>query len=431
MPGVPSGRACDACRKQKKKQRYKFKNETSELVLARRPIPKTKPTSNQPTWILQPNKHPCNGLSSLTSAFIHRIGQDVHIKFQLTWNFGGFLAAIPRRLGTSAALDAVTDVLVAAHTGYCSGRLAADPWVLAKYTRALSVLRHDLNDMVKARSSESLCAVLVLAIAQLLIDPNKAHAISHIEGAARIMKSRGFVKPKDDFERTLISTLRGPVVFEALLADTIHFCSEDWKTLNEQSSEGATLPEVQWFTCIAAVPDLLQRSRAALKLYGTPSLHLLPFELETRSLLDDCRSIITTLRERLHGYDPNKQPPELRNHLHAHYLRSLALALGTGIILNCVLSGLEGTLDYVREESSRWSDEIVLLALSATQYQPLGSMAIELCLRFAWMGAASAEAREAVKVLLADYDAACLGGPTDYPCNDLTRVMRRFTLQGP
>ncbi|KAL9012364.1 MAG: hypothetical protein Q9173_002867 [Seirophora scorigena] len=148
-------------------QRYKFKNQTSELVGARRPALKPKPTCNHPTWIVQPNRTPCNALSSLTSAFIHRISQDVDIKFQLTWNFGGFLAAIPRRLGTSAALDAATDVLVAAHTGYCGGGITVDPSVLTKYSQALSVLRQDLNDVVKARSSECLCAALVLAIAQV------------------------------------------------------------------------------------------------------------------------------------------------------------------------------------------------------------------------------------------------------------------------
>ncbi|KAL9012363.1 MAG: hypothetical protein Q9173_002866 [Seirophora scorigena] len=245
------------------------------------------------------------------------------------------------------------------------------------------------------------------------------------------MKGRGFARPKDGFENILLSTLRGPVVFESLLADTIHFCSEDWKLINAQSPETVELPEEQWFSCIAAVPDLLQRSRAALKRHGTPSLHLLGYELETRSLLDVCKPVITTLRQRLLDYDPSKQPAELRSHLHAHYLRSLALALGTGIILNCMVSGLEGTRDdWVCEESSLWSQEIVLLALRAAQYRPLGSMALELCLRFAWMGAASAEAREGVVALLAEYDEACLGGPTDYECNDLTRLMKRFTLQG-
>ncbi|KAI4087340.1 MAG: hypothetical protein LQ344_006834 [Seirophora lacunosa] len=415
-------------------QRYTFKNQTSELVVARRPVLKPKPTCKHPTWIVQPNRTPCNGLSSLTSAFIHSIGQDVDIKFQLTWNFGGFLASIPRRLGTSAALDAASDVLVAAHTSYCGRGNAVDPYVLTKYSQALSVLRHDLNDVVKARSSESLCAVLVLAIAQLLIDPIKAYAISHIEGAARIMKGRGFAKAKDKFEEMLLGTLRGPVVFESLLADKIHFCSEDWKLINAQGPETAELPEGQWFSCIAAVPDLLQRSRAAIRLHGIPSLHLLGYELEARSLLDVCTSVITTLRQRLHDYDPSNQPAELRNHLHAHYLRSLALALGTGIILNCVLSGLEGTRDdWLSEESSLWSQEIVLLALRAAQYRPLGAMALELCLRFAWMGAASAEAKEGIVALLAEYDEACMGGLTTdiHGCTDLTRTLKRFTLQDP
>ena len=36
--------------------------------------------------------------------------------------------------------------------------------------------------------------------------------VSHVTGAAQILKGRGFTGPKDDFERLLLATLRGPVV---------------------------------------------------------------------------------------------------------------------------------------------------------------------------------------------------------------------------
>ena len=37
-------------------------------------------------------------------------------------------------------------------------------------------------------------------------------AVSHFAGAAQIVKARGFSGPKDEFERMLLLTLRGPVV---------------------------------------------------------------------------------------------------------------------------------------------------------------------------------------------------------------------------
>ncbi|KAL8677132.1 MAG: hypothetical protein Q9186_006407 [Xanthomendoza sp. 1 TL-2023] len=115
--------------------------------------------------------------------------------------------------------------------------------------------------------------------------------------------------------------------------------------------------------------------------------------------------------------------------MHAHYLRSLGLAMATGIILNCVLSGLEGTTDWIREESSSWSEEITHLSHLATEYRPLGSMAMILCLRIAWMGAVSPGAKREIEDLLFDYDKACLGSPAQSLSCDMTRAMRRFTLQ--
>lgn len=37
--------------------------------------------------------------------------------------------------------------------------------------------------------------------------------VSHSVGAAGILKSRGYAGPQDDFERQLLLTLRGPVVY--------------------------------------------------------------------------------------------------------------------------------------------------------------------------------------------------------------------------
>ncbi|KAI4169565.1 MAG: hypothetical protein LQ343_005585 [Gyalolechia ehrenbergii] len=243
------------------------------------------------------------------------------------------------------------------------------------------------------------------------------------------MKNRGFVAPSDDFEKLLIYTLRGPVVFETLLTDRIQLSSREWKILNDQGQNPQVYPDRQWFECTAAIPDLIQRSQAAVKIRKPPSLHLIGLELETRSLLDECKPIITHLRERLQKYDPNTISAGLRNHLHAHYLRSLGLALGTGIILNCVLSGLEGTRDCIHEESSAWSEEIVQLSESAKKYRPLGAIAMVICLRFAWMGAADTDAKERVERLLFDYELACIGSTSGGQCGNLMRDFKRFTLQ--
>lgn len=233
MPGVPSSRGCDACRRQKKKcdinkfpcsrckrlcipctglgqQRYRFKHETLKLTSGKEVATSAqRSTLHEKPWAAHPARVLSNGATRLRSAFVSSISPHVDIKFQLLWNFGGYLRYIPSRLGTSAALDAASDALVAAHRHYSLGSLVNHK-VLIKHSRALSALRYDLDDVAKAKTTETLCASTVLMIAQVFIDPQSS-PVSHSEGAARILKGRGLHGPADDFERDLLLTLRGPL----------------------------------------------------------------------------------------------------------------------------------------------------------------------------------------------------------------------------
>lgn len=112
----------------------------------------------------QPSRSLSNPLIRLTGAFIERIDPFLDIRFQLLWTFGDYLADIPCRLGRSRALDAAADAVVMAHARFCVGHLDPDTTLLAKHSRALSVLRQDLNDPIKAHSSETLCSIMLLMI---------------------------------------------------------------------------------------------------------------------------------------------------------------------------------------------------------------------------------------------------------------------------
>ena len=91
------------------------------------------------------------------------------MKHQLLWNFGYFLRHVPFRLGTNAALDAAADLLVAAHVGYCRGTGSAHSTLLSRQSNAIVALQHQLDDATSARSPETLCAVMLLMIAQVRV----------------------------------------------------------------------------------------------------------------------------------------------------------------------------------------------------------------------------------------------------------------------
>ena len=119
--------------------------------------------------MLSPPKGPSNDLTRLTSAFVSNIDSSIDIKIQLPWNFGPFLEEVPKRLGSNMALDAASETLVAAYSRFCTGNIGPDNTVLLKYQRTLSALRHCLTDPVKAHSSESLCAIMILLMIQVRV----------------------------------------------------------------------------------------------------------------------------------------------------------------------------------------------------------------------------------------------------------------------
>lgn len=89
------------------------------------------------------------------------------LKYNLAWSFGPFLQYVPQRLGSSAALDAAAQVIIAAHSSRCASRRRVSPDVLVQYSRALVQLRLALGDIVTAQSLETLCAITLLLICQV------------------------------------------------------------------------------------------------------------------------------------------------------------------------------------------------------------------------------------------------------------------------
>lgn len=211
MPGVPSFKGCEGCRKQKKKvgtpiptesrlrtlvchfellrqesqcdqikpacsrctrlqipcvgcgqQRYKFKNQTmsqqprgsSQLALSKHesaismPVPPA-PLSNSTTRVA----------GSLVSALAV-----TDIRYELSI-YGDFLPDIPKRLGRNAALDSSVAALATAFRAVHTGLKPAV--VYLKYATALNSLRLCLDDPVEAQSTETLCAIWMIVICQV------------------------------------------------------------------------------------------------------------------------------------------------------------------------------------------------------------------------------------------------------------------------
>lgn len=86
-------------------------------------------------------------------------------RFDLTV-YGSFVREIPRRLGSNEALDAAVSTLTTALPLIHTRQQSAE--VYRKYVQALQSLRMCLGDPVKAASPDTLCALYLVVICQVI-----------------------------------------------------------------------------------------------------------------------------------------------------------------------------------------------------------------------------------------------------------------------
>lgn len=106
---------------------------------------------------------PSNEATVITSTFIHRL-EIKDPKYDLT-SYGIFMKDLPRRLGTSAALDASVSAFLSAYLSVPSRQ--QQPEALVKYGNALKSLRDSLQDPVESGSINTLCAIYLIMVCQV------------------------------------------------------------------------------------------------------------------------------------------------------------------------------------------------------------------------------------------------------------------------
>ena len=150
-------------------QRFKFKEQSGCRMISSK--------SGQTTRFLVPrvqNEYDValstRTLSSkatlIASSLVKTMLPSTSLRYNLAYNYGGFLEHIPQRLGTNQALDTSVEALVCAHADICVNR-AVGVKAIAKYSCALKQLRICLDDPVKACATETLGAVMLLLICQV------------------------------------------------------------------------------------------------------------------------------------------------------------------------------------------------------------------------------------------------------------------------
>ena len=223
MPGVPSGKACNACRTARKKcdssvpfcarcvrlnivcvgsglRRFQFKGPKCD-----------RKSPFQAGHLFKSRQLPSGPAQLLVTSLLKTISPETEYRFSLLHSYGSFLQYLPKRLGTSEALDSASQALVLSHHDLCS-KQSVSVRAIRAYNTAIHKLRIALDDPVEAYSAHSLGAATLLVICRDLngfsIEDWRIHSL----GAADIVHARRHVRAHDDFERKLLETLQGYLV---------------------------------------------------------------------------------------------------------------------------------------------------------------------------------------------------------------------------
>lgn len=451
MPGVPTGRACDACRKQKKKcdekqpacgrclrlkvscvgsgqQRFKFKqqqfspksNQSGQMTLIPILISRSRSTEEKHSVEI-PRTCPSNSTTLLMNSFVGAIKRSTDLRYNMWWSSGIFLEDVPRRLGSNEALDRAVDAVTTAHAGFCT-RQPVSTEALAKYSYALKTLRVYLDDPLQASASSTLCAVMILLVCQTFIGSNGQMMSGHAQGAASILHARKNFGPRDDFERKLFLSLRGSVLFEGLYNDAIDLTPEEWDALVNNDFD-QDQPEGRILRCLARAPVLIKRGKQAIR--DGEDLTLLT--MEVRPIYQKCKLLLGELKARTVDFETSELStmPEtfMARILRAHYLRTHGIGLAITTVFNGILQALDPSDYTCMIESRSLVEDTLIHAQKSNVYRPVGAGYVIMCLSAAWAVAADPQLRSMVEVVFIDYH----GDFVNEKCVDIPRELERVS----
>jgi hypothetical protein len=136
---------------------------TAITKVTRPTAPPQNPHLIQDGTIKEILRTPSNKITVVTSAMVSVL-EVKDIRYDLGV-FGEFLKRIPSRLGTNAALDASVKAITTSYASIYSREKPLE--ALQSYGQGLKALRICLNDPVKVRSADTLCAFYLMVICQV------------------------------------------------------------------------------------------------------------------------------------------------------------------------------------------------------------------------------------------------------------------------
>ncbi|KAL4922785.1 hypothetical protein BDW62DRAFT_196788 [Aspergillus aurantiobrunneus] len=390
MPGVPSSRGCDACRRQ---------NATSSNLPAR-----DAPDSKSPAWdpasaasnSKRASRANPNPKAPARADFIEVL-EVTDIRYDVTW-YGPFLETLPRRIGSSPALDAAIGAVTSAVKGLRTGRNSPD--AMTRYVKGWKALRTCLSDPEQTKSIHTVCAIYLMMICQSWVGRPDDHFANHGEILAQILNAALAQAGRGQFEDNMIVTLSMPVVLQSIVDPSIPVGPWFWAIAKSYepkrpvlSNQGGPIPSLQFFV-MAQITQWLR----------DPALHLVEIHAAYNQLIADCvtmRAVLDKIAELDAGGDTVAQPStRLYTRPQAAYSMLLCLAL----VLNIVTRIFDPNSISLADEAADLISETIWLAHAADRYRPFGVSFMPVSLVMAWTATGDAVVKAVVEDILVGYE---------------------------
>ncbi|KAI8718058.1 Zn(2)-C6 fungal-type domain-containing protein [Fusarium sp. LHS14.1] len=439
MPGVPSGKGCDACRKQKKKcdqakpacarcarlnipcigsgkQRYKFKVQTLEIGsdsgspqivdTDEDTYSSSSQSSSSPLSFQALVRVPSSPTNIITNTLISRL-EITDLRYDITC-YGDFLRHIPARLGRNEALDTSADALATTFSTLHrpQGHQSVD--ALTKYVRALKSLRVVLSDPRKARTPETMCAVYLIMICQGWLGREDDQHTSHGEGLAYLLRAAAQENWKAGFETEMVLTFCVPVIIESITNPKVRLDKWFWDMLDNfrrsnpptSTAEGAEARNVRESS--GGIPSLRMRNLGMIPDFiNQPELHRMEITCAYHRLRLDMEKMSHIVQAV--SLPPGSSPTVMQLRLSRSYYSAYSVLLCIIIIINHLMQAFDPYSLSLVSEGALFCSEVITMAHNISQYRPLGASHVPLTLAIAWAATDEPIMKGQLEALLSEY----------------------------
>ncbi|KAB5558541.1 C6 zinc finger domain protein [Coniochaeta sp. 2T2.1] len=133
--------------------------------------------------------------------------------------FAPWFKDVPERLGHKVTLDSA----MAAFTLHLLGKAKQDDVLIGEsrtiYGQALVALQRALNHPAEWKSSETLCATMILSFFELFAGTKDAASwMKHAAGVSWLLQQRGPEAHRDDWDRSMLVSFRNIIIMHALFS---------------------------------------------------------------------------------------------------------------------------------------------------------------------------------------------------------------------